>query len=66
VYGGGNAAPVVGSTNVFIGTKAKVEYTSVSGHTADAEGVDIRGNVFGAGLGATAKVTGDTNVVVGK
>lgn len=34
--------------------------------TVTVEGVDIRGNVYGAGYGSTAIVTGDTNVVIGK
>ena len=51
VFGGGNAAKVMGNTYVNIGTDA-------------CEGVDIRGNVYGGGN--NAQVTGNTNVVIGK
>ena len=50
VFGGGNAAPVIGNTQVNIGTT-----------TGKA---DIRGNVYGGGN--QADVTGKTNVVIGK
>ena len=50
VFGGGNAAPVIGNTQVNIGTT-----------TGKA---DIRGNVYGGGN--QAKVTGKTNVVIGQ
>jgi hypothetical protein len=90
VYGGGNAAPVHGNTNVNIGTEignnivfvspaTKTVTSTVNGvettteePTTDAErthevkGVDIRGNVYGAGYGSTAVVTGNTNVVIGR
>ena len=98
VYGGGNAAKVVGNTNVNIATKIgdyvymakhfkagdSVEgcytrsgetYTQVAAGTVaedgttyylkrDFKGADIRGNIYGGGN--EAKVTGNTNVVVGK
>ena len=66
VFGGGNAAEVIGNTNVNIGTEATIKYTSDAAE-ADARtvlGADIRDNVFGGGN--QAKVTGNTNVVVGK
>ncbi len=75
VYGGGNAAPVFGETNVFIGTKEKIKYVSIADNPdttnvdeseEETRGVDIRGDVFGAGLGETATVTGNANVVVGR
>lgn len=95
VYGGGNAAPVEGDTQVKIGTKEYIPLTvtegsSVTGYytrsgevyteVTDASavaasgttyykkvvGVDIRNNVFGAGLGRTAVINGNTNVQVGK
>lgn len=52
VFGGGNAAKVIGDTNVNIGT------------ADDIIGVDIRGNVYGGGN--QADVTGKTNVTIGK
>ena len=55
VFGGGNEAKVVGSTNVNIGTKFGVN---------SVVGADIRGNVYGGGN--NAEVTGDTNVTIGK
>ena len=71
VYGGGNAAKVKGNTNVNIGTKSEVIFNSPetateADRTKAVIGVNIQGNVFGGGLGATAIVTGNTNVVVGK
>ena len=50
VFGGGNAAPVIGNTQVNIGTT-----------TGKA---DIRGNVYGGGN--QANVSGKTNVVIGQ
>ena len=97
VFGGGNAAPVEGNTNVNIGTLDKVEMESLyemeevkvdgvvqyeeDGKTpkmqtkldsngkpikvkATVVGADIRENVYGGGN--AAKVTGKTNVEVGK
>ena len=98
VYGGGNAAPVVGNTNINIGTQEYIpvtvavgnpvkgyytrsdsspytytEVTDVSAVAASGTtyykkvvGVDIREDVFGAGLGKTATVSGNTNVVIGR
>ena len=74
VFGGGNAAKVIGTPTVNIGTKAKVDYVTL-GKVNDAEettprteidvvGVDIRHNVYGGGN--AAEVTGDTNVVIGR
>ena len=51
VYGGGNAAPVLGHTHVYVGTEGK--------------GARITGNVFGAGYGATATVSGISDVRIG-
>lgn len=78
VYGGGNAAKVVGNTNVIIGTTSSVIFqtprtklvdeevvlTTDSERTHMAKGADIRGNVFGGGN--NADVTGSTNVVIGQ
>ena len=70
VFGGGNAAQVVGNTNVNIGTLSTVDYVS----KAEGEetprtaitvvGANVTGNVFGGGN--QAQVTGNTNVVIGK
>lgn len=69
VYGGGNAAPVVGSTYVKIGTEQTVDYVTKSEGETEARtgikvvGADIRGNVYGGGN--QAEVTGSTNVSIG-
>ena len=66
VFGGGNAAKVVGNTNVNIGTQTTIKYTSDAAEAAGRPvlGVDIRNNVYGGGN--KAEVTGNTNVVVGR
>ena len=83
VFGGGNAAEVIGTPHVYIGTLTGEPITLVTKRIEDcegkaptdegwipsyqlatAEGVDIRGNVYGAGN--NADVTGDTEVVIGK
>ena len=68
VFGGGNAAKVIGNTNVNIGTEVSVVFESLKGTEAErtktVEGADIRGNVYGGGN--KADVTGKTNVKVGK
>ena len=69
VFGGGNAAEVIGNTNVNIGTKAEVGFESLRNpdNTLPMKpvvGADIRGNVYGGGN--AADVTGETNVVIGK
>jgi hypothetical protein len=65
VFGGGNAAKVIGNTNVNIGTLSTITYVSGSDHAdKTVVGVDIRGNVYGGGN--QADVTGNTNVVVGR
>jgi len=71
VFGGGNAAEVVGTPHVMIGTSvgdnvvfATPTTATVEQRTHQVEGVDIRGNVFGGGNNAT--VTGNTNVEIGK
>lgn len=69
VFGGGNAAPVIGDTHVSIGTKSTVDYVTKSEGEPTARtnqtvvGADIRGNVYGGGNKAT--VTGRTNVKIG-
>ena len=74
VFGGGNAAKVIGNTNVMIGTEAEQEMESLKATDATTGtvtvvkkpvlGADIQGNVYGAGN--NAEVTGHTNVVIGK
>ena len=69
VFGGGNAAKVVGNTNVKIGTETTVVFASpetetLENRTKTVVGVDIRDNVFGGGN--AAEVTGNTNVEIGQ
>ena len=70
VFGGGNAAQVVGNTHVNIGTASSVDYVTKASGESDARtgitpvGADIRGNVYGGGN--NAEVTGDTHVVIGE
>ena len=70
VFGGGNAAKVIGNTNVNIGTQSTVDYVSKGSNETEAQtgltvlGADIRGNVYGGGN--NAEVTGATNVTIGK
>ncbi|MBR2253393.1 MAG: hypothetical protein IJ895_03130, partial [Prevotella sp.] len=69
VFGGGNAAKVIGNTQVNIGTLSTITFaTKASGEAnprkdVTVEGVDIRGNVYGGGN--NAEVTGDANVNIG-
>ena len=69
VFGGGNAAKVIGNTNVRIGTNAEEPFESL--RAADASvpkkpvlGADIRGNIYGGGN--NAEVEGKTDVVIGQ
>ena len=73
VFGGGNAAQVMGNTTVNIGTLSDNTFVSLDDNPATTEtdeskkpvlGVDIRGNVYGGGNNAA--VTGNTNVNIGK
>ena len=73
VFGGGNAAPVEGNTNVRIGTLEQVEMETQTANDAYGKpvkvkatvvGADIRGNVYGGGN--NAEVSGDTDVQIGK
>ena len=72
VFGGGNAAKIIGNTTVNVATKATETFDSVADDpstTADERvktvvGADIRGNVYGGGN--NAEVTGNTNVNIGK
>ena len=64
VFGGGNAAKVIGNTNVNIGTLSTVDYVTKARTDISVVGADIRGNVYGGGN--NAEVTGNTNVTIGK
>ncbi len=79
VFGGGNAAKVIGNTTVNIGTEATVDYVTLrkvkneDGTIVDettprtgltVKGADIRHNVFGGGN--TAEVKGNAVVTIGK
>ena len=69
VFGGGNAARVIGNTTVNVGTVSTIDYVTQSA-TDDSvrtnlpvKGADIRDNVYGGGN--RAEVTGNTEVNVG-
>lgn len=70
VFGGGNAAKVIGDTYVNIGTAEKIDYVTKGSEDTDPRtgitvvGADIRGNVYGGGN--KADVFGKTNVTIGK
>ena len=67
VFGGGNAARVVGNTNVKIGTEETVELESVpiaANKQKTVFGANILDNVYGGGN--QAEVTGNTNVLIGR
>ena len=75
VFGGGNAAKVIGNTHVNIGTLESVIFrtpetnndgtpTTEIERTHKVEGADIRENVYGGGN--KADVTGKTNVTIGQ
>lgn len=69
VFGGGNAAKVIGESTVNIGTLSKVtrvatEDNALNGKTEDVVGVNITGNVYGGGN--QAEVTGSTSVTIGR
>ena len=73
VFGGGNAAEVIGNTNINVGTVSSVKFESQTDDTIEGTdkrvsktvvGADIKGNVYGGGN--NAKVTGNTNVVIGQ
>lgn len=64
VFGGGNAADVVGNTTVNIGTAEKVDYVSTAEKDITVKGANILGNVYGGGN--NANVSGKASVVVGR
>ena len=57
VYGGGNAADIIGNTNITIGT---VDLTGEGKF-----GTKIGGDVYGGGFGPTTTVTGNVEVNIG-
>jgi hypothetical protein len=77
VFGGGNAAKVIGSTHVYVATEEEVNMHKLDNQgnavlgtdgkpTYEKKkvlGADIRGNVYGGGN--NAEVTGQTNVQIG-
>ena len=64
VFGGGNAADVVGNTTVNIGTAETVDYVSTAEEGIEVKGANILGNVYGGGN--NANVSGKASVVVGR
>ena len=65
VFGGGNAADVVGNTTVNIGTAETVDYVSTAeNEDIEVKGANILGNVYGGGN--NANVSGKASVVVGR
>ena len=70
VFGGGNAADVIGNTTVNIGTAETVDYVSTAEDEDSprkgikVEGANILGNVYGGGN--NANVSGKASVVVGR
>ena len=65
VFGGGNAAPVLGSTTVNVGNLSTIDFESTTAVEAiPVKGADIKGNIYGGG--DAAEVTGDASVNVGK
>lgn len=64
VFGGGNAADVIGNTTVNIGTAETVDYVSTAEEGIEVKGANILGNVYGGGN--NADVSGKANVVVGR
>ena len=63
VYGGGNAADVIGDTYVNIGTETEVDLIS-TGQKLTVQGAVIEENVYGGGN--KAHITGSTNIQLGK
>ena len=64
VFGGGNAAKVVGNTTVNVGTKTKNKHISGEDQTSEYDvGANISGNIYGGGN--QADVTGKTRVQIG-
>ena len=70
VFGGGNAAKVIGNTVVNVGNMSTIDFEATGeGEVTPRTGVtvigaDIRGSVYGGG--DAAEVTGDTKVNIGR
>jgi hypothetical protein len=65
VFGGGNAAKVMGSTTVNVGNLSTIDFESTTAVEAiPVKGADIKGNIYGGG--DAAEVTGNASVNVGK
>ena len=65
VFGGGNAAPVLGNTTVNVGNLSTIDFESTTAVEAlPVKGADIKGNIYGGG--DAAEVTGNASVNVGK
>ncbi len=70
VFGGGNAAKVIGNTVVNVGNMSTIDFEATgAGEVTPRTGVtvigaDIRGSVYGGG--DAAEVTGDTKVNIGR
>ena len=70
VFGGGNAAKVIGNPMVNIGTLTTVDFVTKAANETQPQtgvtvvGADIRGNVFGGGN--EAEVQGNSKVNIGK
>ena len=72
VFGGGNAAKVIGSTHVNVATQGTIDFVTKDRDATDTQprtnvpvkGADIRGNIYGGGN--QAEVRGSTNVVIGE
>ena len=65
VFGGGNAAPVMGSTTVNVGNLSTIDFESTTAVEAiPVKGADIKGNIYGGG--DAAEVTDNASVNVGK
>ena len=64
VFGGGNAAKVIGDTYVNVGTQAKNKHIGADDATIVDAGAYILENVYGGGN--AADVTGKTSVTVGR
>ena len=65
VFGGGNAAQVMGSTTVNVGNLSTIDFESTTAVEAiPVKGADIKGNIYGGG--DAAEVTGNASVNIGK
>lgn len=69
IYGGGNQAEIVGDTHVEIGTGTHHDMSNPSAAPTawdpERKTADIRGSVFGGGLGENAYIQGNTYITMG-